>query len=159
MGTKITDANLVIGLGPGFHASKDVHYCIETMRGHKLAKVIDKGSTEPDTGIPGNIEGFTKERVIYSPISGIFHNKKNIGDKVSKNDIIGNINNVNILAPLTGVIRGLIHSDIKCEKNMKIGDIDPRNKVENCYQISDKARAVAGGVLEAIGRCYKFGIV
>lgn len=150
LGTNMEMAPIVIGLGPGFTAGKDVHAVIETNRGHDLGKVIYSGKPQKNTGIPGNIEGYTHERVIRSSNEGIVSTKAGIGDIVNKGDCIGYVDESPILAPLDGVIRGLIKSGLYVTENFKIGDVDPRGKVDHCFTISDKARAVAGGVLEAI---------
>lgn len=152
--TEISQAPLVIGIGPGFEAGKDVHVCIETMRGHSLGKVITQGSPLPDTGIPGDIAGYTWERVLRSPGDGIFNTEKKIGDIVEKNSIIGYVGTLEVHANLSGILRGLIYPGCFCKKNGKIGDIDPRGKKEYCWQISDKARTISGGVLESILRFY-----
>jgi xanthine dehydrogenase accessory factor len=151
---QITDAPLVMGIGPGFYAGKDVHFCIETQRGHSLGRVISEGSAIPDTGIPGDIGGYTWERVLRSPGDGIFHTEKKIGDIVEKNSIIGYIENLEVYASISGVLRGLIYPGCLCQKNWKIGDIDPRGIQEYCWQISDKARTISGSVLECILQRY-----
>ncbi|WP_330666410.1 selenium-dependent molybdenum cofactor biosynthesis protein YqeB [Vallitalea sp.] len=150
MGTNMEMAPIVIGLGPGFTAGKDVHAVIETNRGHDLGKVIYSGKPQKNTGIPGNIEGYTHERVIRSSHEGNVSATAKIGDTVNKGDCIGYVNEFPILAPIDGVIRGLIKSGLHVTENFKIGDVDPRGKIDYCFTISDKARAVAGGVLEAI---------
>ena len=150
LGTRKAMAPIVIGLGPGFTANEDVHAVIETNRGHNLGKVIYKGVTEKNTGIPGNIAGYSWERVIRSPGIGITRTTSSIGDIVKKGDCVGYVNDKPVLAPLDGVIRGLIKSGIEVTENFKIGDVDPRGKVDHCFSISDKARAIGGGVLEAI---------
>jgi xanthine dehydrogenase accessory factor len=150
LGTSLKMAPVVIGLGPGFTAGLDVHAVIETNRGHNLGRVIYNGSAEPDTGNPGEIGGYGKERIVRSPAAGIVHTKAKIGDIVEKDDIIGYIGEVPVLSPLNGVLRGLIQEGIEVPGNYKIGDVDPRGIVEHCYSISDKARAIAGGVLEAM---------
>ena len=148
-------APITIGLGPGFKAGYDVDFVIETMRGHDLGRIINKGYATENTGLPGNINGFSKERVIYSSEDGIIKNICDIVDVVYKNQVIAKIennkNSVDVLATMDGVIRGLIRNNSKIKKNLKIADIDPRiNEIENCKTISDKARCIAGGVLEAI---------
>jgi xanthine dehydrogenase accessory factor len=55
---------------------------------------------------------------------------------------------------ISGVIRGLLREGVSAKKGMKVGDIDPRGKRELCFSISEKARAIGGGVLEAI--LYRF---
>ena len=150
LGTSLTDAPIVIALGPGFTAGEDCHAVIETMRGHDLGRVILKGPGEPNTGIPGNIGGFTTERVLRAPKSGMFLEIRHIGDIVEKGEPIAAVDDAAILAPLSGVIRGLLPSGTPVFQGMKSGDIDPRAVLSHCYTVSDKARAIGGGVLEAI---------
>ena len=150
LGTNRTDAPIVIALGPGFTAGVDCHAVIETMRGHNLGRVILEGSAEPNTGIPGNIGGFTTERVLRAPNDGIFHEIRHIGDIVQKGDLIAKADDEPILSPLDGVIRGLLPTGTPVKKGMKSGDVDPRSVPEHCYTVSDKARAIGGGVLEAV---------
>jgi xanthine dehydrogenase accessory factor len=154
LGTQINDAPLVIGLGPGFSAGKDVHIVIETNRGHHLGKMILSGSAEPDTGIPGEIGGYTMERLLRTIKKGIFHPQKSIGDRVNKGSVVAVVEDFPIIAKISGVVRGLLREGVEVRKGMKVGDIDPRGKKESCFTISDKARAIGGGVLEAI--LYRF---
>jgi len=148
-GTAIDDAPVVIGLGPGFTAGVDVHAVIETQRGHNLGKVILNGGAEPNTGLPGEIMGYRQERVLRSPGSGIFRAVREIGDIVEKGELVATVDEIPVYATIPGVVRGILHSGLKVFPGMKVGDIDPRGKREYCYTISDKARAIAGGVLEA----------
>lgn len=150
LGTNLKEAPIVIGLGPGFLVGKDVHAIIETKRGHQLGKVISFGSAIPDTGIPGDIGGYSKERIVRSPSEGIFKGKKEIGDIVVKGDLIATIGNSPIYASISGILRGLLHNDLYITKGFKVGDIDPRDVKDHCFTISDKARSVGGGVLEAL---------
>lgn len=150
LGTKITDAPLVIGLGPGFYAGRDVHLVVETKRGHNLGKVISEGEAEKDTGVPGMIAGFSAERVCRAPRDGRFLALKEIGDSAVAGETIALVDDLPVKAKIDGVIRGLLKSGSMVWKGMKIGDLDPRGRKEYCYTISDKARAVAGGVLEGI---------
>lgn len=155
LGTNKYMAPITIGLGPGFEAGYDVDFVIETMRGHDLGRIITKGYATENTGIPGNINGFSKERVIYSTEDGIINNICDIGDLVYKNQVIAKIengkNSVDVLATMDGIIRGIIRNNSKVKKNLKIADIDPRkSELKNCETISDKARCIAGGVLEAV---------
>jgi len=150
MGTQIDDAPLVIGLGPGFTARKDVHFVIETNRGHHLGKVIRSGSAEPDTGIPGDIGGYTVQRVLRTMKKGIFHPQKSIADRVNKGSVVAVVDDFPVIAGISGLVRGLLREGVEVKKGMKVGDIDPRGKRELCFTISDKARAIGGGVLEAI---------
>ncbi len=151
LGTKKSMAPLVIGLGPGFVAGVDVHVVIETMRGHHLGKIIRSGQAAPNTGVPGNIGGFTKERVIHAPSEGVMKCVATIGDIVKKGDIIAYINDAPVYATLDGVLRGLLREGLVVPVGFKIADIDPRiSEKENCITISDKARTIAGGVLQAV---------
>ena len=154
LGTCLSDADLVIGLGPGFEAGHDVHMVIETNRGHDLGKIITSGSAESNTGAPGAIAGFTAERVLRSPTEGSFTTEKSIGDFVTAGDCIGSVGEQRVTSRIDGVIRGLIRPHTRVVKGLKIGDIDPRGRREYCYTISEKARAIAGSVLEAILRKY-----
>ena len=163
LGTTIDMAPLVIGVGPGFTAGQDVHLVIESMRGHNLARIITDGMAQPNTGVPGNIAGFTSERVIHAPAAGYIHDVRKIGDIVQKGDEIariypdkGSYDNklseyVPVNATITGIIRGLIREGYYFREGFKIADIDPReSELTNCFTISDKARSIAGSVLEAV---------
>lgn len=148
--TKIDDAEIVIAVGPGFIAGEDCHCVIESMRGHNLGRCIYKGHATPNTGIPGNIGGFTTERIIRAACDGKFRGAVKIGDRIMSGQIVAYIGETPILAQIDGIVRGLLQEGVMVHKNMKAGDIDPRAEKENCYTVSDKARAIAGGVLEAI---------
>ena len=150
LGTKITDAPVVIGVGPGFTAGEDCHAVVETMRGHYLGRVIHEGSALPNTGIPGLIGGFAGERVLRAPADGVFHQILDIGAQVKMGDIAATVNGEPMICTLDGVLRGILADGTPVFKGMKAGDIDPRCKIEHCYCASDKALAVGGGVLEAV---------
>jgi xanthine dehydrogenase accessory factor len=150
LSTRLQDAALVIGLGPGFVAGRDVHVVIETNRGHNLGRVILQGSAEPDTGIPGEIGGFTVERVLRTMKQGTFQSHRAIGDHVSRGTVVAVVDDFPVMAQVSGTVRGLLRDGTKAAKDMKVGDIDPRGKREHCFTISEKARAIGGGVLEAI---------
>jgi xanthine dehydrogenase accessory factor len=147
--TRVDEAPLVIGVGPGIRAPHDVHAVIESNRGHNMGRVIWEGSAEPFSGVPGSTGGYTMERVLRSPHAGIVHHDRRIGDVVRKGDVILHVDNTPVAGMIDGVLRGLIR-EIAVKENEKIGDIDPRARIEHCCTISDKARAIAGGVLEAI---------
>jgi len=150
LGTKIDEAPLVIGLGPGFRAGGNVHVVIETLRGHNLGRIIESGCTEKDTGEPEPIMGYTFERILYSPSDGVLKIVKDIGEFVRGGETVCMVDGLNVAAKLSGVVRGLLMDGMRVRKGQKIGEIDPRGKKEYVYTISDRARAVAGGVLEAI---------
>ena len=148
--TQLTDAPLVIGLGPGFTAGENVHCVIETNRGHNLGRVFWAGSAEPNTGVPGTIKGEGIRRVVKAPCAGVFEPTVEIGDSVEEGDLIARINGTEIRAQLTGIVRGIIYPGITVQEKLKIMDIDPRGKREHCFTVSDKATTLGGGVLEAI---------
>ncbi|MFZ5646748.1 MAG: selenium-dependent molybdenum cofactor biosynthesis protein YqeB [Bacillota bacterium] len=149
LGTGINESPVVIGLGPGFTAGIDVHAVVETKRGHNLGRVILSGSAAPDTGIPGNIAGYSSERLLRSPARGVFNALKEIGDYVNKGDTVANVDGVPVYTAVSGVLRGILKNGLCVSEGMKVGDIDPRGIRESCFTISDKSRSVAGGVLEA----------
>jgi len=150
LGTKITDAPVVIGVGPGFTAGADCHAVVETMRGHYLGRVIHEGTAIPNTGIPGLIGGFAGERVLRAPADGVFHRILEIGAQVKMGDVAATVNGEPMLCTLDGVLRGILADGTPVHKGMKSGDIDPRCELAHCYCASDKALAVGGGVLEAV---------
>ena len=163
LGTAKEMAPLVIGVGPGFTAGEDVDLVVESMRGHNLARIFMTGSALPNTGIPGNIGGFTKERVLHAEAAGYMKNIRQIGDIVEKGEEIARIyekmtedgtfsgSYVSVEASISGMIRGLIREGYHFQKGFKIADIDPReSELANCFTISDKARSIGGSVLEAV---------
>lgn len=149
-GTGREDAPLVIGVGPGFTAGKDCHLVVETKRGHTLGRVIEEGSALPNTGIPGEVGGYTTERLIRAEAAGIFEPLCAIGDLVEKGQVVAKSGGVEIRAAMTGIIRGMLQAGVPVTVSMKCGDIDARCVRDHCFTISDKARAIGGGVLEAI---------
>lgn len=149
-GTRRDMASITIGVGPGFEAGEDVDAVVETKRGHYLGKVIYKGAACDDTGIPGDIMGYSQERVLRAPVSGVIANIHEIGDMVKQGDVVAFVADEPVKSKIDGVIRGLITDNTQVQEGLKIGDIDPRGIREYCFTISDKSRAVAGGVLEAI---------
>ena len=155
LGTSRDMAPITVALGSGFVAGQDVDAVIETKRGHNLGRVLWSGSAAPNTGIPGIIGGYGKERVIHCPAAGILRNVKKITDTVSKGDVIALVETetgtVPVEATLDGILRGLIRDGYPVRVGFKMADIDPRaEEYNNCFTISDKARCIAGGVLEAI---------
>lgn len=151
LGTTKEMAPITVALGDGFEAGKDVDIVVETMRGHNLGRIITSGRAMKNTGIPGEIKGVSKDRVIYSLANGIFSSVKKIGDTVQKDEIIGYVGDVEIRGKISGVLRGIIREGYEVTENMKIGDIDPRiEEKNNCFTISDKARSLGGAVLRAI---------
>lgn len=150
LGTSRSMAPFTIALGPGFEAGVDVDAVVETKRGHYLGRVIYSGSAIANTGIPGMIAGYAAERVIHSPCSGLFRGLREIGDIVSKGDVIAEVSSMPVHATIDGMLRGLLRSGLEVPSGFKIADIDPRGKDADHLTVSDKARAIGGGVLEAV---------
>ena len=150
LGTALTDAPVVIGVGPGFTVGTDCHAAVETMRGHTLGRALYTGSPLPNTGIPGLIGGRSGERVLRAPADGIFVQKLEIGASVHTGDVAGTVNGVPMLCQIDGMLRGILPDGTPVTRGMKSGDVDPRCKPEYCTTISDKALAVGGGVVEAV---------
>ncbi|SPD71876.1 conserved hypothetical protein [uncultured Desulfobacterium sp.] len=150
LGTKITDAPLVIGLGPGFCAGGDVHLVVETNRGHNLGRLIRNGEAQKNTGVPGVIAGYGAERVFRAPKEGHLTVLREIGDMVKEGDVVAEVNGSPVKALINGVIRGMLRDGTGVWKGMKTGDIDPRGNRDFCYSVSEKTLAIAGGVLEGI---------
>ncbi len=151
LGTNLEMANIVVALGPGFVAGVDCHAVVETKRGHDLGRVYYKGEAIRNTGVPGVIGGYGKERVIHAPCSGTLIIKKDITSIVEKDEVIALIDETPVLATIDGIIRGMISDGMFVNEGLKIADIDPRvEEIKNCFTVSDKARCIAGGVLEAV---------
>ena len=161
IGTTIDMADVVIGVGPGFTVGKDCHFAIETMRGHTLGKIYETGSPLADTGIPGLIAAHGKDRVMHSPCEGIFHNVHKIGDIVRKDEVLSNIEECidgkktgktfALVASIDGLLRGILRDGFYAKNGLKCADIDPRlGEYDNCFTISDKARAIGGAIVTTI---------
>jgi xanthine dehydrogenase accessory factor len=157
-GVSQADAPVVIALGPGYEAGKDVHAVIETQRGHNLGRVYLHGSAAANSGVPGAIGGYTVERLLRAPCAGIIQGVRQIGDSVARGESVaviktsagGDEQTVPVIAAIDGVMRGLVRDGLHVTPGMKVGDIDPRAVRAHCFTISDKSRAIAGGVLEAM---------
>ncbi len=154
-GVTMKDAPVVIALGPGYEAGKDVHAVIETNRGHNLGRVYLHGSAEPNTGVPGAIGGYTSERLLRAPRAGRLYSVRQIGDLVQAGEKVALVRSATndefpVTASISGIMRGLVRDGLDVTSGMKVGDIDPRAAREHCFIISDKSRAIAGGALEAI---------
>ncbi len=150
LGTHIDDAPIVVALGPGFVAGRDAHAVIETQRGHYLGRAIYNGAAAPDSGVPGSTQGVAAKRVLRAPAGGRFEALSKIGDQVEASQVVARVAGEPVRAAIPGVVRGLLADGLDVQAGFKVGDIDPRGVVAYCFQISDKALAVGGGVLEAI---------
>ncbi len=149
-GLKRGMAPLTIGLGPGFRAPEEVDLAIETNRGHNLGRLIYHGEPEANTGVPGDIAGYTHERVLRSPADGVFETAHKLGDRVAAGDTVAQVAGQPVVAQIGGVLRGLIRPGAQVRAGLKVGDVDPRGKIEYLDTISEKARAIGGSVLEGI---------
>ncbi len=153
-GITMNDAPIVIALGPGYEAGKDAHAVIETNRGHNLGRVYLQGSAEPNTGVPGTIGGYAGERLLRAPCAGRLYSVRQIGEQIQVGEEVAIVQSDDgdtpIIAAISGILRGLVRDDLVVNTGMKVGDIDPRAVREHCFTISDKSRAIGGGVLEAV---------
>ena len=150
LGTKLDEAPLVLALGPGFTAGVDAHAVIETRRGHNLGRIYTVGMAEADTGVPGDISGYTHERVLRAPEAGVAESRKQIGEAVRTGETVLTVNGIPVIAGIDGVIRGIIRSGINVPASAKVGDIDPRGEPAYCLSVSEKARSLGGAALEAV---------
>ncbi|MBR3335213.1 MAG: EF2563 family selenium-dependent molybdenum hydroxylase system protein [Clostridia bacterium] len=155
LGTSMDMAGLTIALGPGFEAGRDVRYVVETMRGHNLGRIITQGYAAPNTGVPGIIGGYGTERVIHSPAAGVFRQRREIADEVQADETIGTVDTgteeIQVTTRIAGILRGIIRDGYPVTKGFKLADVDPRlEEKKNCFTISDKARCIAGSVLELV---------
>lgn len=151
LGTQKEMAPLVIGLGPGFEAGNDVDAVVETMRGERLGKIYYEGTALPNTGVPGVIAGYAKERVIHAPEAGRFVPIKEVGALVEKGETIAKIGDSDVYATMPGFLRGMIRPGYEVDKGLKIMDIEPRlSERERCFHISDKAAKIGVSVAEVI---------
>ena len=146
----LDQANLVIGLGPGFIAGEDCHAIVETKRGHFLGRVIWQGSAQANTGVPEGVQNYSSERVLRAPTDGVMQGLAEIGEHISPGQIVAVVKDQPVKAPFRGVLRGLLHSGLTIKRGLKVGDLDPRDDPRYCWLVSDKSLAVGGGVLEAI---------
>ncbi len=149
--TTLGDADLVIGIGPGFTPLTDCDAVVETARGHHLGRVLWDRPAAPDTGRPAPVRGHAAERVLRAPAAGTVAWKVAIGDAVRAGALLGVVGGQTIRAPFDGMVRGLIWHRTEVAAGTKIGDIDPRGDRASCFEVSDKALAIGGGVLEAVG--------
>lgn len=155
LGTRITEAPLVVAVGPGFAAGQDAHAVIESQRGHNLGRVYHQGAAEPNTGIPGDIGGHTLARVLRAPVDGVVRQHKAIGEAVRVGEAVCSVGRVPVTSALDGVVRGCIRPGILATAGTKVGDVDPRGIPDHCHTVSEKARALGGGVLEAVCAYYR----
>lgn len=150
LGTRLDEAPLVVALGPGFVAGRDAHKVVETQRGHNLGRVLDHGEAEPNTGIPGSIDGYALERVLRAPVTGPVTMARAIGDSVAVGDVVCRVGDSEVRTVIAGSLRGCLREGTMAPAGCKLGDVDPRNRRDYCFTVSEKARAIGGSVLEAV---------
>jgi len=150
LGTSRSDAPVTVALGPGFEAGRDVDIVIETNRGPSLGRIIERGSAEPNTGVPGEVGGASAERVLRAPAAGRFLAAARIGDVVREGDVVGSVGGAPVKARIAGLLRGLAADGLDVEAGEKVGDVDPRGSEIDPTAISGKARAVGRAVLAAL---------
>lgn len=149
-GTAISDAPIVIALGPGFVAGQEVHAVIETKRGHRMGRVLLAGSAEPNTGVPEIIDGHTINRLLLAPADGTLQSQRQIGDRVRAGEVVATVAGKPVVAGISGVVRGLLPDGYAVTSGAKVGDLDPSAEPEFCYMLSDRALAIGSGTLAAI---------
>lgn len=143
-------AQLTIGLGPNFVAGETTDLAIETNWGESLGQIIEHGATNPLQGEPREIEGHARDRYVYAPIVGIFHTSLQIGDKVESGQEVARIDSTPLLAPITGILRGLTHDGIPVPQKIKVIEIDPRTYNAQVSGIGERPARIAEGVITAI---------
>lgn len=149
IGVTMADAPLVVGVGPGFTAGRDVHRVVETCRGFSMGRLIRQGSALPNTGRPGVVMGYDVERVLRAPCAGLFETTLDIGDRVQAGESVGAVDGRPVLSQIGGILRGLLRSGLSVDAGAKIGDVEPRENV-GFDKVSDKGMAVGGALLEAM---------
>jgi len=169
LGTRKSDAPVVIGVGPGFFAGRDCHAVVESQRGAGLGKVIFSGAAAPNTGRPASVAGHTTDRVLRAPCEGVFEGVLEIGDEVKSGQVVGRLRPAagnesvpgtprgggaatEVKSKISGVLRGLIADGAAVRAGQKLGDVDPTGERQRCFRISDKALTVGDGVIEALRR-------
>ena len=159
LGTALSEAPLVVGVGPGFTAGQDVHAVVESLRGHYLGRVYWQGAAAPNTGVPGDVGGHTLARVLRAPCAGLVRQVKEIGQDVRVGETVCTVNNVAVPSALDGIVRGCIRPGITVPEGMKLGDVDARCEYDHCFTVSEKARALGGAVLEVLcAHCLRGGL-
>lgn len=155
--TSLTQAPLVISLGPGAVGGREAHVIVETHRGHDLGRLIESGSAKADTGIPGAIGGYAAERVLRAPVAGRVRGARSIGDLVEAGEVVAWVDEVPVPTLIAGVLRGILHDGVTVAAQVKLADVDPRAEVRACFTVSDKSRTLSGAVLEAIMHRFPLG--
>lgn len=150
LGTRRDQAAFVVALGPGFTAGVDAHAVVETQRGPALGRVYWSGRAEADSMEPAAVRGQAGERVLRAPRAGVFQARSRIGDVVGPRAVVGEVDDDPVCTEVPGMVRGLLASGVRVLLGEKVGDVEPRGAAIDPALVSDKGRAVAAGVLEAV---------
>ena len=143
-------AELTIGLGPNFIAGETTDIAIETSRGDSLGQIVEHGATSPLQGEPHEIEGHARDRYVYAPAAGKFRTSLQIGDSVTRGQEVARVDSIPLLAPITGVLRGLTHNGVPVTQKTKVIEVDPRNHDAQYSGIGERPARIAEGVFTAI---------
>lgn len=143
-------AVLTIGLGPNFVAGETIDLAVETNWGDSLGQVVEHGATNPLQGEPREIEGHARDRYVYVPVGGTFHTSLQIGDFVKQGQEVARVDATPLLAPLTGILRGLTHDGVAVTPKIKVVEVDPRTQNAHVSGIGERPARIAEGVLTAI---------
>jgi xanthine dehydrogenase accessory factor len=144
-------APLTIGLGPNFIAGETTDLVIETSWGERLGTVLASGAGAPLAGEPRTYGGHARDRFIYAPAAGTFRTACRIAEPVEVGQMVASLNNQDLVAPLSGILRGLTRDGVPVEKGTKCVEVDPRGDIANVIGIGERPARIAEGVLQAIG--------
>ena len=143
-------AELTIGLGPNFIAGETTDLAIETNWGETLGQIIEHGAANPLQGEPHEIEGHARDRYVYAPAAGKFRTSLQIGDSVTRGQEVARVDSIPLLAPITGVLRGLTHNGVPVTQKTKVIEVDPRNHDAQYSGIGERPARIAEGAFTAI---------
>ena len=144
-------AALTIGLGPNFVAGETTDLAIETQWGEQLGAVVEQGPTRRLGGEPRAFEGHARDRFVYAPVGGVMRTQARIAQRVAAGETVATIGEERLLAPLDGILRGLVHDGVPVQKGAKVLEVDPRGDPAKASGIGERPRRIAEGVLAAIG--------
>jgi xanthine dehydrogenase accessory factor len=143
-------APLTIGLGPNFVAGETTDVVVETAYGDDLGKVIRSGRARDFAGEPMQLGGHGRERFVYAPTGGTFRTTVDIGMRVVTGEVVGEIDDVPVRAPVAGRLRGLPHAGARIEQGMKIVEVDASETGEAIRAIAERPRRIAASVLTIV---------
>ena len=142
-------APLTVGLGPGFAAGggpdANCHVAVETSW-EGLGEVMRSGPTLPLRGEPRPIAGVGRQRAVYAPIAGLFRTGLAIGGSIAATEPLGTLDGRPLLAPLAGVLRGLVRDGVPVKAGTKVAEVDPRGDPALCFGLGERPRRIAEAV-------------